>query len=246
MSLSAYDGPFAYPALDVGLYSARPAAGHKGARYVTTDAGVEWVDDGAVWRPLLDGRIGTQVPLVASFSAFGSGGTYADASGVLTAVAAGGGSNQLAGLLENTPGAAFTLTTHQRGQANSVLNVTGGLGIVASDGTKYTSLWVYNTQATVGVAGAACRIAVVDWNDAVTFSAEPEVAIAWPLAGSWLRIKDDGTTTTLYQISADGVQWFTLLSRSRTAFLTPTKCGLVMNTGNALAGSFDSFTLTTP
>ena len=65
-------GPQGNPAIGgYGLYAARPAAGNVGARYVTSDGGIEWVDDGSVWRPLIGGTAGGQVPLVAAFTNYG-------------------------------------------------------------------------------------------------------------------------------------------------------------------------------
>jgi hypothetical protein len=56
--------------LGFGPYSARPAAGHAGARYLASDGLVEFVDDGTAWRPMLRGVPGTEVAPGNSIAAF--------------------------------------------------------------------------------------------------------------------------------------------------------------------------------
>ena len=50
------------------------------------------------------------------------------------------------------------------------------------------------------------------------------------LMGMWIQLSDDGTTRKV-NLSADGNHWATIVSESRTTFITPTK--LLMGVFNA-------------
>jgi hypothetical protein len=90
----------------IGTYAGRPAPAQQGRRYVCTDGSpVEFLDDGTLWRPLIDGTLGvetapansiaalTQVNFQAGTAASGVGGCA-----IITAAGNGAGVHNLQGL----------------------------------------------------------------------------------------------------------------------------------------------------
>ena len=75
----------------------------------------------------------------------------------------------------------------------------------------------------------------------------PTNAVVGPV---WFRIKDDGTTNRLYQVSYDGVIFNTLFTEARTTFFTsPDSCGYALNIyagSTTVTAGFISFIATTP
>jgi hypothetical protein len=60
-----------------GTYASRPAAGTAGATYRPSDSWTGFVDDGAAWRPLIQGVAGVQPPAASTFTALNASATSA-------------------------------------------------------------------------------------------------------------------------------------------------------------------------
>ena len=184
-------GPQGDPAIGgYGLYSARPAAGNLGARYISSDGGPEWVDDSTVWRPLFDGHPGKQVPLVAALTTFG-GATWIDSTG--TIFGSSGNVGATSGIVAAKTGASDTIGHCSVDQ----LTTNGYGGLVVRDAAT-------QAQIILGI-GTNGAIQVSLWTDDNTFLtdvATNQVGIG-PV---WIRIVDDGAGLTFYR-SNDGVNW---------------------------------------
>ena len=221
-------GPQGNPAIGgYGLYAARPAAGNVGARYVTSDGGIEWVDDGSVWRPLIGGTAGGQVPLVAAFTNYGGTSTKTDSAGALIIQA--GAIGELTGLLENMPGGAWTLTAFAK-----VLGAdTGavGAGIAISNGTKVYGAFLYTN-------GDATYVDFQTWTNASTYSADFGTIQNPAVTNAWLRITCDGAHNYSFYASVDGLTW---VLGGTISDAGPTKVGPILSAGSGLAGVVASY-----
>jgi hypothetical protein len=217
-----------------GPYASRPAAGNTGSRYVCSDGAIEFVDNSAVWKPLINGHPGDQPATVASatWASFGSGGTVVDSAGGLYGSGAASGTDSLNGLTVAKP-ATCTATVHVRN-----LSLTGGAsfgGIAITDGTKLVTFGL-------SMGGGLQGFDVFHWTNVTTFASNPADQ-GFPTNGSmWLRVQDDGTNF-IFSVSPDGVNFIQYFSESRTAFLVATRIGIVFNRSGGFSGLFDSWLL---
>lgn len=96
----------------VGTFAARPAPGSAGQQYFATDGVIgQWVSDGTLWRPMIAGVLGYEVPSLADFNA--AGWTTFNAGGI--SVAGHNGGLMFQGVTD--------ATIHNRGWALTVPSV---------------------------------------------------------------------------------------------------------------------------
>lgn len=206
-----------------GAIAARPAAGTAGALYLATDAPVASEDNGTSWLTWL------ALPLTAPPSM--SGWTWSNQGG--STLTEENGSNRFgwapsaSGFLLRTlthavPSAPYTVTL---GFIAAILPGNGStsephMGLVLRDNSGLNVTW------HIGAFNQP-YIAVRKWNSDTSFSSTLFSYFGPVGAGPiiWLRFKDD-STNRLYQFSADGIDWITIASESRTTFCTPTKVGV--------------------
>src|SRR5512143_3982926 len=194
-------GPPGPSTLGYGLYAARPAPGNIGSRYVSSDGSTEWVDDGTVWRPMINGKPGTQVPLVASFTAYGTGGvTWSDAAGIITAN--GPFSPQTAGLVV---------------AKNPTVDAKTHVGLAAAGNFTAAGIVVRDSATQLATAvglgfDRLDRADVVNFTDDGTFNAIiGDLGIG---TDYWFRFVDDGVNHVFYT-SADGLRWHQIATQAR-------------------------------
>jgi hypothetical protein len=217
----------------VGLYAARPPPGINGAQYRTTDGTITWIDDGTVWRPNLEGTLGTQVPLVASFANKYGAATFSDVAGSISGT---GDAGQISSLC-NGYAVGDILTCHVQIQQ---LNDSSNAGLVfrnTSDDSQMSMVY--------GNGG----IEVHWWIDNGTFGTGFG---GCPAADArWLRIQDDGAAFH-YFFSSDGKTWteltFTAHPDGGRSLLAagsgPTQFGLALETSAGITAVWRSMATT--
>ncbi len=213
-----------------GLYASRPPPGQLGVRYISSDGGPEWLDDGTAWRPILPGKTGKQVPLVASFASTFGAATFTDAAGVIIGQLPDGFT--ASGLV--VPKSATTeLIVHP-----SVVACIdgGGGGIVIRDSAT-------QNQMHFAVGGDQLhQLYVTVWTDDNTFSVQ---ASSYYLSSfRWLRFVDDGTDFHFYV--GNGTNWTETYNVPRGAFVPGggDQIGLGIIGPNSPTIQYDSFELT--
>lgn len=228
----------------IGTYASRPATASAGSRYVSTDGHIEFIFDGSNWRPLIDGVVGTQSPLAASFSThinWGAGTTLTDAQGTVffSDTTSGGNENDHSAVL-NTAGSTYTLIAGFR--PLTTLAVNSGGGLVITDGTKLIKWWVVYTAS-----GLTSQ--VVTLTNSTTFVANL-LTVSMPVSANhtiWFKIVNNGTNR-LYSWSADGNNWNLAFSHATGTFLTETQYGIVISPLNSggCAMTLDSWFTSSP
>jgi len=212
-------------------YAARPAAGTKGSRFVASDGAVEFVDDGAAWRPLLGGRRGTELPTVATWTtAFGTiAGT--DLAGTVQFISTGAGAAQLAGLTDPLAAATnYEVTACVRvspkyvGDVGIILrdSVTGDAYFLGVHGDGYSMRWM---RASYSGGGGQNLI------NAGALPVGPEV---------WFRVSSDFVAGDSFQLSADGLTWHELVFEAARA-IVPDELGIGLADDTAATGVFCSW-----
>lgn len=212
-----------------GLYDARPAPGNTGARYVASDGGPEWVDDGSVWRPLIAGHPGTQIPPVSDFTQYG-GATFSDSTGTIVVTTANVGAMSGLMLAKSTTAEAIVHVSMLSEATNGIV------GLAVRDSAT-------QTQIAFGVNQSSIRVA--KWTDDNTFVTDVAV-IPPPIGECWLRFVDDGVNHLFYG-SVDSVNWKLIYTEARAAFVPGggNQCGPALKRGDAPIGVFDSFSYVT-
>jgi len=185
--------------LGYGLYAARPAPGNLGARYVCSDGAVEFVDDGTVWKPLVNGRPGTQPPLVSAFTALSSaaGATWTDVAGTIVSVASQVGGE--AALLVQEKPATCELVIHV---TDVQLGTNGVEGLVVRNSAN-------DFFIIFGISAGGVSVAL--WSSLTNRIDNEYTGSTRPIGDTWLRFTDDGATFR-YFIATDGLTWLDLTS----------------------------------
>lgn len=166
---------------------------------------------------------GLSLPVTASFASFNGGSgsfTATDKSNRLQLMLTNNGTTGLAGLMQNSIAAPYTIDV---GFSTVTPNNAGGLtGIGISDGTKYIVFYV-------GTSGGVSKWLVETYQTSNGTVATQGSATLNVAGGTfWLRMTDNATNR-VYQISSNGQDFETVLTAlSTTGFTTPTKFGMVM------------------
>jgi hypothetical protein len=197
----------------VGTYANRPSAGTKGRIYICSDgAPIIFVDDGANWRPLIDGTFGTESATGNSLAAYTQrnflSSTAASASGgcaILNVFNNGTGPNNLQGI-----DVSYTTT--------KAIVVCLKPWVTPSSTAQFVfGAYIYDSVG--GTAEAVCldcnstnpaQIDQISWSDLNTVGSAPGNRT---YSGSneriWFRLKFNGGTTLQYDYSTDGVNFVT-------------------------------------
>ena len=194
---------------------------------MTSDGGIEWVDDGSVWRPLIGGTVGTQVSLVATFSNYGGIATKTDSAGALVIQA--GAISSLAGLLKTMPVGAWTLNTFVK--MLGINTGENGAGIGISNGTKVYGIFLYTN-------GDITSVNFQTWTTASTYSSDFGTALEPAVTNAWLRITCDGAHNYSFYASVDGLTW---VLGGTISDAVPTEVGPILSAGQGLVASYQSY-----
>lgn len=145
--------------------------------------------------------------------------------GVYMNQAVSANNNQIA-LVNNLPSTPYTVRAWGR-----FIGIPGnfcgwGLGHLDSSNAKNTMFMIASSSSTGN------RFDVQDSSALGTYSADTSYAALAsspdPSSPIWLKLQDDGTSF-MYFFSQDGEHWTKLATRGRTAYLTPTQVGVLLN-----------------
>jgi len=216
-ALDALNGTVPY----YGTYGARPAAGHAGKIAYLTDAPVgEWVDDGAAWRPVINGLLGKEPGLIATFTWFNQGGaTSADQNGAtrITGPNDGASPGQLRGMtVANSAASAFARATFR-----FTTPLTAGVGVLSVLLRESGTGKVYLAQLVQDGANNLTSLAIAVWTSSTArsvFTAKGYASLdgTAPIA---LRVRRSGANVVA-EVSRDGNTWIQLDSRVTTTVFT--------------------------
>lgn len=211
------------PAILYGTYSERPAAAdfRAGTKYVASDGQVEFISDGATWRPLIHGVVGTE-PCPSNrrvgYTQVGLAPTTVNVSGgCFYTLKSNTGTNSLSGFEVAKPGSS-QFTVHLIPNIIGLSDTSTGVGL--------PSVWVRDTSGgkletiTFGETGNFLKVPVItvyQYTTLSTFSSEPAGqthGIVMPASnGMWFRIKDTGISL-VFSYSWDGANFNTVFTDS--------------------------------
>jgi hypothetical protein len=240
-----------YPPLPVtfGTYAFRPSAGWNGRIYTVSDGPVAlWVDDGAAWRPLVNGMaLGTQPKVAATFTRFNNGTsnlTLTDVNGGLhIKYPIDGSVTDIGGFTESLS----STTAHVEAAfiwnfARTAYNASSfpGVGVCmreSSTGKVFTvGIAAYND--TVGATGSGMFMLEGSyWANASTRTASSG-GFDMPRTGAlFLRAERSGSNM-LARFSTDGQTWTTFYTIATTVAFTanPDSVGIFAQVWNATDG----------
>lgn len=220
-----------------GTFASRPAAGLSGSRMACSDGSTQFVDDGSIWRPYINGKAGLTPPLVAAWdTAFGTI-TPTDSAGSVVFESPGGGAQVLSGVTMNLAAATdYTVTCYIRGEFEAA---NGDTGLVIRDsvsgdcqffgihGDGYSGRWMRATYVGGG-------------QNATNFGAVPFGE------GVWFRIVSVFAVGDSYQLSADGETWIEVVNVAAGArpVNTPDGVGICIADDLKCSSMFSSFEYT--
>lgn len=225
----------------VGAFASRPSAGNSGARYLTTDAAVEYVDDGSTWRPVIAGRIGTEPPVAATFTLVQASGltnaaTLTKTTGCLefTWVAQGSAGaaqpERLAYKSAPSSGATgYRVTAHYRiippTQSGGTYSFLPFIGYrLSTNGSVEFFEWCLTSSGTVTPQRRRYTVSSTGTAPTFTFSAQTILTTDSTLTHDiWLRTVRLTGGIRKYYVSSDGIYWKKLSGIDTTAneFITP-------------------------
>lgn len=170
-------------------------------------------------------------PAASAFTAAGSA-TLTDATERLLVTGSASGNMRGASYNTSVPGVAYSIVAALGfiGVNNSSDSALFGIGL--TDGTKYRNLYFGTGSSQNGA------IVVDSWNTVSSFNTTTLSRRSSMNGGLYyLKITDDLSTTRTFQISNNGLDWLTLMSESRTTFLTPTKATLAYYNNGSASGN---------
>ncbi|WP_166460483.1 beta strand repeat-containing protein, partial [Mycobacterium paragordonae] len=210
--------PASYP------FSGTPTVGTKGRMYVSNDVGLIQRDNGSAWEYVWGGPLGYLTKPPSSSWSWVNQGTASTASelGGERITAPSSTRNFRLRTRTLTPSSNYSAVAYVEaagvpvGGSNLWL---GGIGLRNSSSQSFISFGPYLDNTTYYSA-----LAVYRWTNATTISANSFAKPVYQLAGgaipNWYRIRDDGTNR-YFDYSTNGVDWITVFSEGRTAFITP-------------------------
>lgn len=243
------DGAWAAPSGGSGggvvedLEANRPAAGTQGRTFLPSNGYYKQIDTGSLWNTYVKDIKCSPPPVASDFAA-----VYTTAQDSLIdtieglelkRVATGSSQGYRSCYVKALPSAPYAFVVGINIKA--ILQAAYcGIGICLTDGNSGTPKLTTFAFAFRGTAYSDLYIQRQYWTNSTTVSNENNISlinwtIPYPLV--WMRIRDD-STNRYYELSADRVNWIILETKTRLDFLTPTHCGLILDsTITATAGT---------
>lgn len=232
-----------------GVYSSRPSAGNAGALYFSQDNDTLYRDNGSSWDKIRIG--GDSCDAMGDVPSSGwtavnmqSGASFsADKDAMLFTVPSTGSADTWQYQYRSYPTPPFTLTAEIETlfKANTITaNTQAAFGLLVDDGTKlieFGAKWVNLSSLSTPWLANGWSVGGWKWNSTTAYNGA--YSNFWPLnfigaKPKWFRLTDDATNL-IWQYSLNGIDWATVITEARTAFLTPSRIGLAATnyTGNA-------------
>lgn len=202
----------------VGLYSALPSSMKAGDRYQATDSGYDVTYDGSSKRYFFQGREVFPPGLAGSYSWSNQGSfTLIDDGGYfLSGPGTGGVQVRMYGV--TAPSFPFKCTVAMLPYASN--NEGYGIGVVATDGTKYEVFLLIRDTSNKQIAAYQCSSATnisTTWREQFQDPSQISGLV-------FLRTTFTDATHRTYEVSNDGVNWISFSSASSGSF-TPNLVG---------------------
>lgn len=229
----------------VGTYASRPAAGYAGRRFYATDGYNEWIDDGADWRPIIGGVLGTQPIAASNFTLLQAGGasdtSFTDDAGALkftwTTTSPGGEYVRLVYKDAPADGASgYRITAHFRTLYS--VNSTGAFlfGFTyrqSSNGSVELLEWTFSPNGAGGTINSfphMIRYTANNTSNTPTygFSTQTSSTAGDTATDIWLRTERYTNGDRKFYVSWDGVNFREIpgLGSTGNTFITPDQVGI--------------------
>lgn len=244
-----------------GTFASRPAAGNPGARYISSDGMTEFVDIGSEWKPLIQGRLGKQIPLVSSFSSItanSKSASYTDQAGTIKISwnhTSAGEDLHILKKAAPTPGATgYRVTVHFR-PILPINNASGsfvfGVGFrQSSNGNIEGHQWVFSPNSpNRSPIRHRYTASNTTSNPVYSFNSQVVGNVGEHFSNIWIRIeRDTSTGNRRCYMSQDGLNFreITAFGSSSNEFITPDEVFITAwNSNDAVGGEqgmiFDSY-----
>lgn len=216
-------------------YANLPVTASPGERFIPSDGFNEFVWDGAAWRPLFQGKLGTSPGLAASWTNVDLGSpaaTLTDDKGTLLFKVASANSltQRRLAVARALPSTPFTLTVGVHFDGFPVNTTGAGLCFRDSASGRFV-------QFVMAYAGGAMGMFLQNWTNTTTYSSDIVTMTGQPLdaihGDFYFHLNDPGGAGNLtWAISKNGDYNNALIvhnTTSRTAFTaSPNQVGLVL------------------
>lgn len=205
------------------IYANLPAAGTVGHLYLPADGVHLLRDTGAAWNPW--GRLTpmTIPPLSSALTALNvTTATLSDSAGTLFLKAPNISVAHGQFWLKSLAAGAYTWIVHL--ETTLFFGTDSQCGLALRDtGTGKIISFEHQDANTTQIG-----LRVIQWTDANTRS---NSALNMQIVGAafpWMKIHDDGTTNRTYSVSRDGINWYDVLTESRTTWIgaAPNQAGI--------------------
>lgn len=186
--LAALDGGLS----STDLYSNRPSAGTNGRIYVPTEYSIS-VDNGTIWRPLINGRLGNSVLLTDLSSTIGSNPGYTDAQlgdAIITTTPAWSGAGGFANFCARLKSGTSNATTRVYAVGNITKPIFYHGAILRESATGKAATVSSATIGTAGWVGVTTGI----WSDHQHRTSYTDLEWLSGMATTYVRIEVDGGT----------------------------------------------------
>lgn len=211
----------------IGTYVQLPTSPSQGQMHVTTDSPINLVYDGTKWRGLYRGIV-TTLPPTSGWSWVNQDTATLEEKGALilhSPYVAANDSHRMR--MRSLPTPPFTITALCQMALRPVNPSFGGFTVRDSTTGRHT---------TMHLLGSTQEIKMADYNSETSYAGG---ALAQALVagvgqyGLWLRLEDDNTDF-VFSYSLDGLNFITLKTVARTAWLAnPDQVGFTVNPGHA-------------
>lgn len=222
-----------------GAFASRPAAGTAGRRYVCTDIGNEYRDNGTTWDMVRGGALTIFTPPPSSgWTALNSGSISTGLDSRIHSLAATSGDNIKGEYRTLSPTSNYTATFYFDWSTPGINQ--GGTGILLRN-SGGNNIIIFGAFFESGLGNWTLR--AVKWSSVTTYSADYKVNAVTLLSNglpNWLRIRDDATTR-FFEYSYNAADWVTFHSVGRTDFITPDQIGWCTNANNT-GGAYTAIT----
>ncbi len=212
-----------------------PSSGQlAGDAYEYTDAPWRGRWDGSAWQ-IFGPRWKLKRPVLGDYTANNSASGNATHGGIYLSDSSAGAAYQVRSYTKSAPATPWTFTALVSGQHDAAGFFNAGLCFrQSSDGKMVTFGPWWNVAGTT-------QFHIDNMTSATSQSSRPLSVTAFDGspggAPFWMRVADNGTNR-LCQMSADGWNWLTVYSVSRTTFLTADQLGFFVNPYTSAGGIF--------
>ena len=214
-------------------YASRPAAGNDGNLFFPADGFTLERDTGAAWAPWGPIYPLTRPPAVADWAWINQGtATATDSAGAVCLSITNGVSEAVRILKKSAPTAPYTITAALLPLLYPAASSYAGIGWRESSTGNLVLVRVNTTSGVQNISvtkHSSSTAGVAHYLD-LNFP-------ALPIQPAWLQITDNNTNR-IVSVSADGQNWMTLHTVSRTDYLTANEvCWFVGGNNNTAAGA---------